>query len=254
MNLKIPNSSGKNLAVVIHKPETKTEKLAIICPGFLDTKNYAGLTILANELSNRGYTAVRFDPTGTWQSEGSISEYLTTQYLQDVKSIIDYMMKEGNYTDILLCGHSMGGYISMLYASQDKRISTVVDIMGPYSINMIGQNSRLDEWKNNGFRKSTRDIPNSIEIKEFKVPYSFAEDRLKYNVLDVIQKVKIPILFIAGEKDTTVTPEQIKTIFDKANEPKKMVVVPEIGHSYRHNTSEIENVNKVVVDFLNQFK
>jgi hypothetical protein len=248
--IKIKNTLGENIAAVIHKPTKETEKLAILCTGFLDFKDYKHLVLLAEELVKKDFTVVRFDPTGTWESEGSISDYSTTQYLKDVKSVIDYMMKNGSYTFALLGGHSMGGYISMLYASKDERISVVIDIMGSYSINRIGQDSVLNLWEKNGFRKSSRDIPNSKENKEFIVPFSFAEDRLKYNVLDIIKEIKVPILFIVGEKDTTVLPEDIKLIFDKANDPKKYILIPEVGHNYRHNDLDINKVNKEIINNL----
>ncbi len=246
--IKIPNTIGKNIAAVIHKPETKTEKLAILCPGFLDTKDYSSFILLANSLCSHGYTIIRFDPTGTWESEGSIADYSTTQYLKDVKSVLDYMIKDGKYTNVLLGGHSMGGYVSMLYAAQDKRISMVVAIMSPYEGEVEGK--VLKTWQKDDFKKSTRDIPDSSAIKEFLVPYSFAKDRLKYNVLDVIKKVHASLLLIAGEKDTTVLPEEIKLIFDIANKPKKMITIPNIGHDYRHNVSEIEKVNNEVISNL----
>src|SRR3989344_8561901 len=123
--VKIPNTKGQNIAAVVHHPETQTEKLAILCPGYLDTKDYDHLVTLADALAERGYTAVRFDPTGTWESEGEISDYLTSQYIKDVKSVLDYMLKEGNFIHVLVCGHSRGGMVSLLYAARDPRISAV---------------------------------------------------------------------------------------------------------------------------------
>ena len=105
--VKIPNSIGKNISSVISRSEKETGKLAILCPGFLDTKDYAGLVGLAKKLcAQGGYTVVRFDPSGTWESEGDISDYSMTQYLKDVKSVKEYMLKNGSYDYILLAGHS----------------------------------------------------------------------------------------------------------------------------------------------------
>ena len=64
---KIPSSKG-NLAAAVHYPETKTERLAILCPGYVDSKDYKHLVGLAEALSKQGYTVVRFEPTGTWES------------------------------------------------------------------------------------------------------------------------------------------------------------------------------------------
>ncbi len=56
---KIPSSKGK-LSAVIHYPKNEFGKLAILCPGYLDSKDYKLLVGLAEVLNNIGYTVVRF--------------------------------------------------------------------------------------------------------------------------------------------------------------------------------------------------
>ena len=116
------NSSKGEISATIHYPESKTNRLAVLCPGYLDSKDYTHLVRLAEALCKEGYTTVRFDPTGTWESEGYISDYTTTQYLEDIKSVIDYMIKESEYNYVLLGGHSRGGQVSILYAARDSRV------------------------------------------------------------------------------------------------------------------------------------
>jgi pimeloyl-ACP methyl ester carboxylesterase len=111
---------------------------------------------------------------------------------------------------------------------------------------------RYEEWKKVGVSISHRDIPNNKEQeKEFRVPFSHAEDsRNRYNVVEEVKSVKAPILFIAGELDETVIPEYVKEIFDNANEQKKFIVVPDIGHDYRHNDQQIAVVNDLILKEL----
>lgn len=247
--VKIKNSKGQNIAAVIHRPEGDTNKLAILCPGFLDTKDYAHLTTLADMLCNRGYTAVRFDPTGTWDSEGDISDYTVTQYLSDIRSITDYMFAQNKYDHVLVGGHSRGGQMSLLYAAQDSRVSTVVAIMP--SSERTFSSKRTEEWKREGFKISHRDIPNSESQKEFNVPYSHVVDKDGYFTTQEIRKIHAPILFIAGELDGLVLPEYVQELFDLANEPKKFVVMKGIGHDYRHSAGEISQVNDEIISYLN---
>jgi len=246
--IKIPNNKNKNIAAVIHYPEMKTERLAIICPGYLDSKDYDHLVKLAETLSQHGYASVRFDPTGTGESEGSINDYLTSQYLEDVKSVLEYMLKAGKYSSILLAGHSRGGMISILYASRDSRISNVAAIM-PSSPKTI-QGKRYEDWKAIGFAVSVRDIPNTNEKREYRVPYTHVIDLEKFNVFKEVKNLHAPIIFIAGELDAKVLPEDVKEIFDLAHEPKKFILMNGIGHDYRHNPSEINQVNKKILEAL----
>ncbi|MFH1428020.1 MAG: alpha/beta fold hydrolase [Patescibacteria group bacterium] len=248
--IKILNSNGKNIAAVIHYPKKPTDHLAILCPGYLDSKNYKHMTGLAETLSMQGYTAVRFDPTGTWESEGDINDYTTTQYLKDVKSVIDYMSKAGAYKFILLGGHSRGGMVSIIYAACNIEIFAVLAIMPsiPYS----KADKRREQWQKIGFRISQRDTPNEDSKKEFRVPYSHIQDAGQYNVALEAKKVKVPIIFVAGALDVIAPPTDIRRIFNNANEPKEYILIEGIGHDYRHNPLEVKTVNNKVIEALSK--
>lgn len=243
-------SSGKKLSAVIHYPAVKTEKLAIICPGYLDTKDYGHLVGLANDLTEKGYTVVRFDPLGTWESEGYVSDYSVTQYLKDIGSVLEYILHEGDYKYVLLGGHSLGGMVSILYAAQDPRISAALAIMSPYSLVEKMSQDRLDKWEKEGFRTSLRDMPGTTEKIEFCVPFTHPIDAKQYNVLDVVQNLHVPLVLIAGAVDDVVQTKEVQAIFSKANEPKKMVIIDGIGHDYRHNQDEIKKVNGKILELL----
>jgi pimeloyl-ACP methyl ester carboxylesterase len=245
---KIESPKG-GIAISIHKPDMGTDKLAILCPGYLDSKDYAHLVALANMLAARGYVAVRLDPTGTWESGGEISDYTTTQYLEDIRTVLEFMLGEDDFKQVLLGGHSRGGQLSILYAARDNRISTVLGIMAstgkPYS------DDDEEKWEKEGVRISQRDLPSDRERrKEFRVPFSHALDKNRYNGFEDIIKIHAPVILIAGELDDLVTPEETRELFDKANEPKKMAVIANIGHNYRLNDNEIEIVNGKISELL----
>lgn len=250
--VKIPNSKVQNLAAVIDRPKIATSKLAILCPGFLDTKDYTHLAELAKTLVNRGYTVARFDPTGTWESEGKIADYTTSQYLADVKSVLEYMLRESDYKHVLLGGHSRGGMVSILYAARDRRISTVVAIMPSSPYTFTGK--RREEWEKTGVCVALRDVPEKGGNREFRVPFSHVTDREQYNVFEDVKKVRAPLILVTGELDKAVLPEHVKMIFDLANEPKKFIEIPKIGHDYRHSLSEVTIVNEEIMNSLKKYK
>lgn len=246
---KVKIQSGKNkLSAVISRPDEKTERLAILCPGFIDSKDYDHLVYLASELAGKGFTVVRFDPTGTWESEGLIGDYTDTQYLEDIRNVLKYMLEDCDYKYILLGGHSHGGLMSLLYAATDSRVSEVLAIMAPSPDTLVKQ--KRIKWETEGFRFTSRDIPGTTEIKEFRVPYSHLQDRDKYNVLDEVKKIHVPIIFVAGELDSVVLPEHVKQIYDAANEPKKFILMKGISHDYRKSLDKINIVNKKILEEL----
>ena len=244
----IPTPLGK-IAAVAHQSKQADNKLAVIGPGFLDSKDYPHLVALANDLSERGYTAVRFDPLGTWDSEGDISVYTNTQYIKDFEVVIDFMLAQNNYEDILVVGHSRAGSISLFVAAQDSRVTKVISIMGAPINQREGES--LAKWQNQGFRLIDRDIPNSTERKQFNVPFSHVDDQAKYNNnFNLLKQIKSPKLIIAGEIDTVRPLDHMKQLYTELTELKRFVLAPKIGHDYRFNPDEIKVVNRLILDNL----
>ena len=239
----IKNNLGKNISVIVHYPNESKQKLAILCPGFLDSKDYDHLIELAKTLSENGYTAVRFDPTGTWDSDGDLSEYSATQYLNDIESIKNHMLTKNEWKTILIVGHSMGGRMSLIYTSLHSDISGVVAIMS--SPGIIERKSEIQINK--------RDIPGNIsEKREYRIAPEFFVDQHRYHNPEEMKNIHVPVLLIAGEKDPLAPPEKVKPLFDLANKPKEFVVMKNMGHDYRHHKNEIDLVNEKILQFLNK--
>lgn len=247
-DIKIPNNRGKLLAANLHEPTQPNGWLAVLCPGYLDSKDYAGLVALAQELCAHGYTVVRFDTTGMWASEGTIDEYLTSQYITDVGSVLDYMLARGEYKQVLLGGHSRGGQVSLLAAARDPRVSQVVAIF-PSSRHSTAR-KKSQGWKEAGFRVSKRDVPNSTEVREFRVPWAHVVDRDQFDVINEVANVHVPIAMLAGGEDDTILPEEVKELYDNANEPKKYILVEGVDHDYRHDPEKIKKVNRAILKAL----
>lgn len=60
------------------------------------------------------------------------------------------------------------------------------------------------------------------------------------------------MLFIAGGDDKIVILERMREGFGYANEPKKFVVVPGIGHDYRKFPEQISLVNEQILQFIKE--
>ncbi len=248
----IPSPQG-SLSVVIQHPTVETGKLSILCSGYLDAKDYIHLVRLADELVEKGYATVRFDPTGTWESSGDISDYTTTNYIKDVTVVLDYMLSQKKYGHVLLGGYSRGGMISILSASRDQRISAVLGIMPSSARSPVGK--FREDWKASGFSFSSCDTDDGKpEKREYRVPYSHVEDRDRYNVIEEVKMVHVPIILLAGETDDQVLPKDVKIVYESANEPKFFKVILGVGHGYRRSDEEIRIVNHHVFEALKSLK
>lgn len=249
----IPNSIGSNISAVIHHSDGVTDKLVVIMPGHLDSKDYPHLVGLADDLAGKGYTTIRFDFTGTWESDGSITDYSIPQQLNDIGNVLKFMCAQHAYSFIALGGHSRGGFVSILYAIKDPKVSAVFGLMSPYQLNRTVDEKKVALWKKEGFRISVRDISGSKQQREFKVPYVNMEDANHYDLLIEVSENRAPLLLVAGELDDVVLSDDVKKIYVNANEPKKLVVMKGMDHDYRHHPEQIKLVNQEVIEFLSHY-
>jgi fermentation-respiration switch protein FrsA (DUF1100 family) len=55
--------------------------------------------------------------------------------------------------------------------------------------------------------------------------------RDRFSTLERIKGIRTPLLVIAGERDTIVPAAQSRAVFDAANEPKSLLVIPDADHN-----------------------
>ena len=88
--------------------------------------------VLADYLTNNGFAVLRYDERGVGESTGDFSKGTTIDFGRDVEAAIDYLKtrKETNQKKIGLIGHSEGGVIAPMIASQNKDVAFVVSMAG----------------------------------------------------------------------------------------------------------------------------
>lgn len=246
VNLKI-NSGGFQLAVSIHEPANQVQSATILCPGFLDSKDYPHLVALAETCAEQGILAARLDPVGTWASDGDESDYSITRYLENIATVDDYLRKTYSVDKLLIGGHSLGGFISIIYAAQSPSVAAVVGLCPPKE--MLGTLAK--NWQKDGVRHSVRDLPDSDGERSFDVPWAFIEDSRKYSALEAVKMYKnIPLILLAGSEDTTILATEVQEIYETAHEPKTYELIRGMQHDYRKDPRYVRLVTDKVMAWL----
>ena len=233
---------------VYQKGDPSSLRLAIIIPGRLDTKDYIHNTSLVDFLADREYLALSFDPPGTWESPGDIELYTMTNYLKSVDELIEHF---GN-KPTLLAGHSRGGTIAMLAGPKNDQVTHFVPIFSHYGAPSDPEEERIV----NGRVISYRDLPpgaeKTKEQKKLELPLHYFEDGKQYNALPGLRTCRKPKLFFYGTQDDMNDPEDVKKAYEESAEPK-MIHAIESDHDYRYHLEAIEEVNRVIGEFLEKY-
>ncbi|MBQ8148706.1 MAG: alpha/beta fold hydrolase [Lachnospiraceae bacterium] len=119
--------SGKNKIQGYLYSEADSDALVVIAPGYCaSADSYLGLV---QDFVDYGWDVFIFDSTGSCTSEGKTSVGFS-QELLDLDVALTYIEANYEYEDLLLFGHSRGGYSVCGMLGSDHDITAVVSVGG----------------------------------------------------------------------------------------------------------------------------
>ena len=249
-NIFIKNKKGLKLAAIIERPKVNSVyPFILLLHGFKGYKEEETYARLASVLSDNNIGSIRFDASGFGESEGNLeNDYRFSNYVADVESVYEYLLRL-SYVDkdqIGVFGHSMGGMQAVVFSANHPELKAVCIISAPNEIKAVNElGNKLEQWKKEGYLNLK-----SSKYGKFKIPYSFFEDAKKWQMTDFIEKVNCSLLFILGLADTTVPPEQTRQIFSLAKQPKKLLEIENMGHSYKKDYEMLNYINQITLEYF----
>lgn len=154
-----------------------------------------------------------------------------------------YMMGEKMQKDSLyLLGHSFGGGIALRMASERSDVKAVVAV-APY----VGSDT-IVRWLENNPRDVTPPAP---VFREYIEDYRNESVQNNGNLLDVIPKIKAPVLFLQGTNDNWImwqAVEQYAKDMEKADKTVKFIKYPGGQHDL------LQQFPEAAQQFVNWFK
>lgn len=235
---------------VYSKGDTNTQKLALVLPGKLDTKDYVHMKSHVEYLAGLGFLAVSFDPPGTWESPGSINLYTMSNYEKAIHELIEHYDNRPTF----LMGHSRGGSLSVIAGVKNPHVFAFASLMGSLSKGAFTQ-EKNPEWEKRGYKISMRAMPpgDGPKVKEFKLPYQFLLDQQKYDLTEDLLQSQKPKIFFVAEHDTIVDSAKIKNAYNLYADPKELHEL-NCNHGYRRDLKMIDEVNSTIESFLRKFR
>ena len=234
------NSRGIKLVGVLHLPDEKTSSAVIISNGFAANKDRTRLIKLAETLSKNGFAALRFDFGGCGESEDS--EITLKNQVDDLKSAINYMRKNG-YFNIGLLGESLGGLTSILaYDNEIKALVLWAPVTKSKAPSTIQKEELQQELNERGF------IIYQKDGREFMIPKEYLEERQAINQKEILSKIKCPVLIIHGDKDDIVPLADSREAMQFLPEKSKLEIIKDGDHKLD------DKMNEVIPLSVNWFK
>lgn len=200
----IRNRKNQRIAIIV-EPNEHARGLAFIMHGLGGNKEQPHLQTIAQACQECGYSRVRFDTTNTYgESDGAYEDATVTNYYEDLEDVIAWSRTQAWFLEpFVLFGHSLGAMCVALYAEKYPDqvralapLGTVVS--GTLSLHTHKHAIIAEEWKRTGWRE---EMSESVPGRVKRLKWSHMEDRLRYNLLDHIDRLTMPVLMIVGSED-----------------------------------------------------
>jgi fermentation-respiration switch protein FrsA (DUF1100 family) len=255
----------------------------VLCHGYTGVKDLY-LPDNAAVLNKAGYVVLTFDYKGWGKSEGTRSRLAPFSRVADVQAAMTFLgiQPEVDKTRIGLYGTSYGCATVVFTAAIDERVKCTVGVVGMgHGARWMRSVRRPDEWfdllaRSEADReqrvlsgksamvareeillpdrqsaelaaKARAANPNAVG----QIPLEYIDETLQFHPEWVVDKIAPrPLLLIAAGDDRLVPPEDCASLYEKAKDPKKLVVVPGVGHYEVYAKPAFDVVMRETVDWF----
>jgi uncharacterized protein len=195
-------------------------------------------TDLATALAGAGLPSLLVSFAGNGQSEGRFEDVTPTKEVADLGSVIDALQHWG-VQRIAYAGHSMGGAVGVLRASQDARLGALVSLAGMFHVHDFMQRTFGHLVPGEG---RMLDKPGCVWNT------TLAADAARIGSLHAqAARVRVPWLLVHGDADELVPLQDSLDARAAAGDRPALVVLPGVDHRF---TDAIPAMSSAVVEFL----
>jgi len=275
-NIVLKRTGKKSILMDSFCSEKKTNQpILIFCHGYKGFKDWGAWNLMAECIANAGFCFVKFNFS---HNGGTIDEPIDfpdleafgnnnyTKELDDLNAVINWVESHfrnnahANTNQISLMGHSRGGGIAILKASEDSRIRKLITLA---SVSDFGTRTytigNLKKWKENGVKyvlngRTKQQMPHYYQFYE-----DFKANEKRLHIESAIKKLHLPILILHGDDDTSILVDEAKALHKWNNNSLLKIIaganhVFNTKHPWRSKTvsSALDKVNNIVIDFISK--
>ncbi len=196
----------------------------------------------AEYLHKSGYSSILIDLRSFGESEGNKITFGIKEW-KDVETAYDYMksLPENKNKKIGFLGISMGGVISIITKGITGKGDFIIALT-PYA----NFRSLFD------FRIRKKRLPSFLFLPILRIValFEFGFNYEHYTAINMVKKVRVPILITSAKHDKTVNSHDAKYIYNKANKPKEYWQTNTSHRIFKDNPKELE---KKILGFLSKY-
>ena len=207
----------------------KQKPILIFCHGYKGFKDWGCWNVMASHMTTANFLFLKFNFShngGTMEQPidfpdlNAFGENNFMKELDDLENVISWITSpenkyssEMNSQEIILVGHSRGGGIVTIKASEDNRVTKVITLAGASDYkSRFPTGDQLAYWRKEGVAyienaRTKQQMPHFIQFYD-----NFMENEERLTISKAAKKITIPHLIIHGTTDETVTFQEAEAL------------------------------------------
>ncbi len=228
-NRSIQGSKGKPILVdTFFIPSAEKKPVVVFVHGYKGFKDWGAWNLMAEAFAKAGFFFVKFNFS---HNGGTIEEPIDfpdleafgnnnyTKELDDLGAVLDWITRQNehlqktNVENITLIGHSRGGGIALLKAKEDTRVKKVITLASVSDFkSRFPKGDAFEKWKKDGVYyvkngRTKQEMPHYFQFYN-----NFIENEERLTIKKATENLKIPLLIVHGDADTSVTIQEAENL------------------------------------------
>jgi len=207
---------------VYYKPSGQPKPIVLFAHGFKGFKDWGHWGLIAQQFAEAGFVFIKFNFSHNGTTIAAPNDFADleafgqnnySKELHDLESVLTWLhngdsdlpAEEADLARIHLIGHSRGGAISIIYASQDERISSLVTWASVASLDYAWKTPEIiAHWEAEG----KYEVVNGRTGQQMPIYYQMYRDykakKEAMNVKEALRRFQKPMLILHGTEDPAV--------------------------------------------------
>ena len=223
-NIVLEKERNKPILVDLFYDSSNNKMPVIIfCHGYKGYKDWGCWNLVAKEFATSNLFFIKFNFShngGTVQNPidfpdlNAFGNNNFTHELNDIERVISFVSSNKTFStnidlnNIFLIGHSRGGGICAIKASEDKRIKGLVSwaSVSNFKIRFSEGSEEFLKWKEKGVKYVENKRTKQLMPHFYQFYLDFKKNEKRYNIKTAVENLKIPFLVVHGDNDNSVLP------------------------------------------------
>lgn len=271
-NISLSKPGGRIIDTDCFHTVTPGEKhpMVVFSHGFKGFKDWGGFPYMMQKIAGHGYTAVSFNFSFNGTDKEHPAEFSRldlfaqntfSRELDDLQTVLDYFFEEAesyniDRNKIALIGHSRGGGISVIKASEDNRVKALITLSSVSYFDRYSDEHKR-KWNESGYFEVINTRTNQMMRLNSTLLDDLDQNKQRLNIISAAGKLKIPYLIIHGKEDLSVRFSEAEEIYNNSDKKiTEIFPVENTGHTFgtvhpfKGTTKAFETVTEKIISFL----